>query len=185
MTQFHRLALAYDLLEGDWDARFVLIDLLSDVGDDELVEFARTHKQINRPGDLELAIRLLPVRKAILLGCAFLDRGMTGKGIIRRHSWLIARLAQVRRLIKSDVPIDQITRLGRALTGYEVAMRPAPKMIIPFSKRPDLSALHWNRRKQRAPRHWPLLHLLARCGDEDFWMNSNGKLSKPTTCSLR
>jgi hypothetical protein len=121
MSQFHRFALAYDLLEGDWDARFVLIDLLIEAGDDELVEFARTHKQMNRQGDLELAIRLLPVRQAIWLGCAFLDRGMTGKGNIRRHAWLIARLAQVRRLLRNNAPLAQIAALGRALAGYQVA----------------------------------------------------------------
>ena len=121
MSQFHRLALAYDLLEGDWDARFVLIDLLCEAGNDELVEFAHNPKQMDRQGDMELAIRLLPVRPAIWLGCAFLERGMTGKGSVRRHAWLIARIAQVRRLLKTNAPLEQIIRLGYALSGYEVA----------------------------------------------------------------
>ena len=124
MSQLHRFALAYDLLEGDWDARMVLADLLSDEGEDELVEFARTYKRINRLGDLELVVRLLPARQAILLGCAFLERGMTGKGNIRRHAWLIARLAQVRRLLKNGEPVEKIIAQGRALTAYQVALRP-------------------------------------------------------------
>jgi hypothetical protein len=122
MIHFHRCVLVHALLDGDWDARWVLADLLSEAGDDELAAFARTGRRINRAGDLDLAIRLLPVREAIMLGCAMLDRGMTGKGTIRRQAWLISRLAQIRRLVRKNAAPEQLAAKGRALADYQVAI---------------------------------------------------------------
>jgi hypothetical protein len=124
MNQFHRYVLAHELLAGDWDARLVLADLLTESGEDELAEFARIGRRINRQGDLELAIRLLPARPAIALGCALLDRGLTGKGTVRRHAWLIARLAQVRRLLRKNAAAEQLVAKGQALADYQVVAHP-------------------------------------------------------------
>jgi hypothetical protein len=120
MSQFNRFVLALDLLDGDWDARWVLADLLLDEGDDQLASFARNPRRINREGDLDLAICLVPFREAILLGCAIMDRGMTGRGTVRRHAWLLARLARIRRLVRKHGTVEQFVREGRALANYQV-----------------------------------------------------------------
>jgi hypothetical protein len=121
MISFDHASLAQSLLEGDWDARWILADLLYEAGDDELAEFARNARRVNREGDLHLAIRLLPIREAIALGCALVDRGMTGKGTVRRHAWLLARLARVRRLVRKGAPPDHFAAEGRSLVNYRVA----------------------------------------------------------------
>jgi hypothetical protein len=119
MSRFNRCVLAHALLDGDWDARWVLADLLSESGDDELAAFARTSRRINLEGDLDLAVRLVPSREAIALGCAMLDRGMTGKGTIRRHAWLLARLARIRRLVRKKAEPQQLAAEGLALADYQ------------------------------------------------------------------
>ena len=49
-----------------------------------------------------------------------LDRGMTGKGTIRRHAWLLARLARIRRLVRKNAEPQQLAAEGRALADYQV-----------------------------------------------------------------
>jgi len=120
MSRFNCCVLAHALLDGDWDARWVLADLLSESGDDELADFARIGRRINREGDLDLAVRILPCPEAIALGSAMLDRGMTGKGTIRRHAWLLARLARIRRLVRKNAKPEHLAAEGRALADYQV-----------------------------------------------------------------
>lgn len=124
MSQFNRCVLAHALLDGDWDARWILADLLCEEGDEELAAFARNARRMTSDGDLDLAIRLLPFGEAISMGCAMLDRGMTGRGMVRRHAWLLARLSRIRRLVRSAAPVEQLAVEGQSLVNYQVAATP-------------------------------------------------------------
>jgi hypothetical protein len=120
MIDFDRAALVLALLADDWDARWILADLFTESGETELAAYARDSRRVNREGDLYLAIQLLPVPEAIALACAMIERGMTGKGTVRRHAWLLARLARVRRLVrKGALPAEYVAE-GGSLAHYRV-----------------------------------------------------------------
>jgi hypothetical protein len=72
MDSHDRYVLAIAMLDGDRDARKILADLLEEQGERGLAQWARqgSNKRWQR---IDFAIMLLPTRRAILAGAAFLE----------------------------------------------------------------------------------------------------------------
>jgi hypothetical protein len=108
MSASDRYILALALLGGDRAARSVLADLLDEEGEPDLALFARRARH-SREGDLDLTLRLLPEREAVLLGCDYLDHLLGLDGGYYRHQWLLAQMSEVRRLVSRGGPGDHLS----------------------------------------------------------------------------
>jgi hypothetical protein len=92
---FDRYSLIQSLLAGDRDSRLVLADLLEEQGAGSLADFARCTRA-SREGDLDLALRVVEPRAAILLACDFLDHACGLSGGRPKYGRLLAQISDVR-----------------------------------------------------------------------------------------
>jgi hypothetical protein len=117
MTAFDRYALADALLAGNQAARWVLVDLLSELGDFDEADFLR-RSSTSRAGDLDVALRQIGCPEVVLLGCDFVERGAG-----QEQAGLRSLLDRVRRLLKRGGPAEQFASAGCSLAKYRSAER--------------------------------------------------------------
>jgi hypothetical protein len=112
---FDRYLLIQSLLAGDRDSRLVLADLLEEQGADSLACFARRTKD-SREGDLDLALRVVAPRGAILLACDFLDHACGLNGGRQKYSSLLGQISAIRLRMHLgfDAKFCQATRMELA-----------------------------------------------------------------------
>lgn len=117
MNTFDCYAIADSLLAGNQAARLILVDWLSDVGDDEEANFIRRASS-TRAGDLDVALRQIPSSQAVELGCEFLEHSAD-----HRQMSLHSLLDRVRRLLRRGGTAEQYSAASRSLAEYRTAER--------------------------------------------------------------
>jgi hypothetical protein len=119
---FDRYYLVQSLLAGDRDSRLVLADLLEEQGAIAVADFAR-RTRVSREGDLDLALRVVEPREALLLACDYLDHACGLSGGRPKYGWLLAQISGFRQRLHGGVDGAYCRAVRLRLSGFRIQPR--------------------------------------------------------------